>query len=131
MVKDSYNYLSSLQIYKSITLEVPFLSRCIDMVIVTNDDKIITIEFKIQNLNHAIRQAQDHALGSHYPCICIPERKAIDLNYFIMKNIGLMYYNQLRIDRIRILYLPVHNQRIVAAFNKNLFEIVEKVNSFQ
>lgn len=59
---------------KNIYLEIPFLTRCIDMVII-EDRKIISIEFKISDWRKAIKQARDHLLGVDKAYICLPARK--------------------------------------------------------
>jgi hypothetical protein len=54
MVAHCYDYLKTLDELDSVVQEVPFLSRCIDMVIKTNKQESITIEFKIKNWRHTI-----------------------------------------------------------------------------
>ena len=78
MVLDCYAFFKDTTGFKNIVLEVPFLSRCIDMVLVNEKGVIFTIEFKISNVRHAITQAKDHAMGADYAFICIPENKKVD-----------------------------------------------------
>lgn len=91
-----YNKLKSLDEYKNVVLEVPFLSRCIDMVLVTGDDKIISIEFKLNKWRDAIEQARDHKLGADLAYICLPKKKRLTdkLRKELVDNgIGLYFYN--------------------------------------
>lgn len=81
---------------KRVYVEVPFLSRCIDMVII-NQNEIISIEFKIGNWKKAIKQAKDHSLGADKAYICLPPRKKIsdELREELAKNgIGLYFYRE-------------------------------------
>lgn len=73
MVFDCYKKIKKDDKYKEVVLEVPYLSRSIDMVIVDHEDCIISIEFKLQNWKKALEQAKDHKLGSDKAYICMPE----------------------------------------------------------
>ncbi|MDD5750359.1 MAG: hypothetical protein PHU56_01780 [Candidatus Pacebacteria bacterium] len=55
-------------------IQVPFLSRCIDMVLLDGDE-IISIEFKLHDWRKAVIQSKDHLLGVDKAYICIPARE--------------------------------------------------------
>lgn len=95
MITDCYNKLLSQNIYRKVLLEVPFLSRSIDMVLVDLDGNIITIEFKLHDWNRAIQQAKDHQLGSDKAYICMPKRHLTLglLNELERNRIGLLFYD--------------------------------------
>jgi hypothetical protein len=73
MVFDCYSKLKCSNICKEIILEVPYMSRCIDMIIVDNDYKLVSVEFKIKNWRKALEQARDHMLGADKSYVCIPK----------------------------------------------------------
>lgn len=96
MVVDCYEKLQTNDKIKTVLLEVPYLSRCIDMVLVDEYDKIITIEFKLKNWKKALEQARDHSLGSDKPYICIPKPKKISDNLLEesrKKGVGIFFYD--------------------------------------
>lgn len=55
-------------------VQVPFLSRCIDMVIIDGKE-VISIEFKLHDWRKAIIQSKDHLLGVDRAYICLPARE--------------------------------------------------------
>ena len=73
MVLDCYSKIKNSSICKEIVLEVPYMSRCIDMIIVDNDYKLVSVEFKIKNWRKALEQAKDHMLGADKSYVCIPK----------------------------------------------------------
>lgn len=73
MVYDCYSKLKNSNICVEIVLEVPYMSRCIDMIIVDNDYKIVSVEFKLKNWRKALEQARDHMLGADKSYVCIPK----------------------------------------------------------
>lgn len=74
MVLDCKNYFEKKNIYQKVACEIPFLSRCIDMVLIDNQNEVITIEFKLTKWRDAILQAYDHMRGADYAYVCMPER---------------------------------------------------------
>lgn len=72
MVLDCKSMFEQSGHYSKIQCEVPFLSRCIDMVLLDKKNRVITIEFKLKDWRHAIEQAYDHMRGADYAYICIP-----------------------------------------------------------
>ncbi|MFA7673518.1 MAG: hypothetical protein WCY62_06660 [Clostridia bacterium] len=123
MVDECYEYLVKMNTYASVIREVPFLSRCIDMVIITNDNEMITIEFKIKDWRHALEQVKNHKLGADRAYICLPiKTPSINLiNALSEENVGLYLYNP---DEIQIMreYLPApKNHDKVDKFSSMLF----------
>jgi hypothetical protein len=97
MVYDCFNKLKTDHQYKEIVLEVPYLSRCIDMVLVDDEYKIISIEFKLRDWRKAIQQAKDHKLGSDKAYICLPRPKKVSnqlMEECKKNNIGIYFYNK-------------------------------------
>ena len=98
MVKDCYQKLKKIEMINKIYLEVPYMSRYIDMVIVKNDNKIITIEFKLKNWKKALKQAKVHKYGANEAYICMPEPARGFKEEFIRalnnKGIGLYQYRE-------------------------------------
>lgn len=78
-----------------VTHEVPFLSRCIDVVLLDDLEKLISIEFKVSKWRQAIEQANNHRLGADKAYICLPERKLTDTLVQAIKEskVGLMFFN--------------------------------------
>ena len=61
--------------YKHVRTEVPALSRSIDIVYVNEDNDLISVEIKLHDWRHAIKQARDHQLVSDRAYICLPVKK--------------------------------------------------------
>lgn len=97
MVKICYGKFKVNNNYKNIIREVPFLSRSIDMVLVTHKNEIVSIEFKLKNWKQAIKQALDHKNGADRAYICMPEPPMGFNELFIKKlketGIGLIEFN--------------------------------------
>jgi hypothetical protein len=131
MVENCYNYLCNNNLhYENIVREVPFLSRCIDLVILTRRHKIITIEFKVKNWRRAIEQAKNHRLGADQSYICLPSKDPSEylLNTLVLENIGLYLYDPLKSSPMQeYLPAPVNVQR-VQIFNTMLFKTVKFIS---
>ncbi len=114
MVQDCYNKLKGLSIYKEIHLEVPYMSRCIDMILIKNNDDIITIEFKLTNWKKALKQAKTHKYGANKAYICMPEpAKGFKSNFIkLLKkmDIGLYKYNPQKNMPLEIIQLAKESQ---------------------
>lgn len=82
--------------YKKIECEIPFLSRCIDMVLIDQSNKIITIEFKLSKWRNAIEQAYDHMRGADYAYVCLPKKEPSDklIKELKQNGIGLLLYDE-------------------------------------
>jgi hypothetical protein len=92
MVDDFIRFMKGK--YPGMIKEVPFLSRCIDVAYINLNDEVISIEFKLKNWRHAIRQARDHALGADRVYIGLPaERVSEEMKRAVQtENIGLLLY---------------------------------------
>jgi len=55
--------------------DVPFMSRCIDLVVFLDGGCINVIEFKLVDWRRGIAQARDHLLGADHAYVCVPVRK--------------------------------------------------------
>ena len=90
--------------YKTVACEIPFLSRCIDMVLISSNNEVSTIEFKLEKWRNAIGQAYDHMRGADYAYICMPKRKPSGQMVDELKQlgIGLMLYDRDADKRNRI-----------------------------
>lgn len=95
MSVQAVGYFSKKKQYRVVKQEVPFLSRCIDLVLLDKANHIISIEFKVNKWRHAIEQACDHRLGADYAYICLPKRHITDtlLDELKKHSIGLMIYD--------------------------------------
>ena len=61
MLSKGLSFLENNKQYKIVKQEVPFLSRCIDVILINEYDEIISIEFKVSKWRHAIEQAKKYA----------------------------------------------------------------------
>ncbi|MBR2409058.1 MAG: hypothetical protein IKB07_08940 [Lachnospiraceae bacterium] len=129
MAEAGYDFFCSQNQYKMIKQEVPFLSRCIDLVLVDEAEKIISIEYKIKNWRHAIEQATNHKLGADEAYICLPERKISEELRKAIYNagLGLLFYNAQRSDCIYKAIAPPEYSANVLAFRRMLRNNVERV----
>lgn len=95
MMGKGFVYLSKQPGLKVVKQEVPFLSRCIDVVIVNDSDELISIEFKVEKWRHAIEQAVDHKLGADKAYICLLNRKITPVltEAVLHAGIGLLLYD--------------------------------------
>ena len=73
LLSKGLSFLENNKQYKIVKQEVPFLSRCIDVILINEYDEIISIEFKVSKWRHAIEQAKNHKLGADKAYICLPE----------------------------------------------------------
>ncbi|MCF8002205.1 MAG: hypothetical protein K9K76_10160 [Halanaerobiales bacterium] len=136
MVLDCYNNLKQLSEYKDIILEVPYLSRSIDMIIVDRQDNIISVEFKLSDWKRAIQQAKDHSMGSDMAYICMPEPAQGFKKNFIDKlklnGIGLYVYDNDSRDNIcplRELIQPKPSNSKWRPHVDSLKNIIEKISN--
>lgn len=74
MLLDCYEKLKASSKYSYVAIEVPYMSRCIDMVLIDKNNTVISIEFKLSNWKTAIKQARDHSLGADLSYICLPKQ---------------------------------------------------------
>jgi hypothetical protein len=123
MADACFNYfLSKNGKYECIVREVPFLSRCIDLVLITREYQTITIEFKINNWRKALEQAKNHKLGADKSYICIPEKKPnIEfIKLLKQEKIGLFLYNPTASCIINEYYTASINKYKINIFNEML-----------
>jgi len=69
-------------------LEVPCLSRCIDMVVMCGP-WYIAVEFKMHAWKRALAQATDHLLAVDYSVVCMPERQVSPQMYVAFADAGV------------------------------------------
>lgn len=115
MVSACYTYIKSNWNPRQVVCEVPFLSRCIDMVMVTSENETITIEFKIKNWRQAIEQAKNHKLGADRAYICLPSRNPSEalVQALEEEELGLFMYEPNNPNTIvRYLEAPKNDSKI-------------------
>lgn len=129
MMESGYKYLSQQPNIKVIKKEVPFLSRCIDIVIINKSNEIISIEFKLSKWRHAIEQAINHKLGADKAYICLPKRKVTPALSKAIQDaeIGLLLYDgDSNIKIIEAIPLPDKKSNI-SVFRDILLENTMKI----
>lgn len=129
MVKIGYEYLSKRPDFRIVKQEVPFLSRCIDIVVLNDKNELISIEFKVSKWRHAIEQAVNHKLGADKAYICLPQRNITETlrNAVEDAGIGLLLYDETNEDKI-IEAIPINSKKNnIAAFRNILCENMLKV----
>ena len=129
MVKNSVLFLNSQNRFPVIKQEVPFLSRCIDLVLIDSKGRIISIEFKINNWRHAIEQACNHKLGSDKAYICIPKRTITDSLSSAIKDagIGLLFYDSQKDEPIYEVISPPVDRTNITAFKQILLSNLHRL----
>jgi hypothetical protein len=75
---------------------VPFMSRCIDLLIVRGEDDITAVEFKKHDWRRGIHQAKHHLLGANaaYVCVSLQQPSPACLKAANEAGVGLMRFNQ-------------------------------------
>lgn len=129
MVKIGYEYLSKRPDIRIVKQEVPFLSRCIDIVVLNDKNELISIEFKVSKWRHAIEQAVNHKLGADKAYICLPQRNITETlrNAVEDAGIGLLLYDDTNEDKI-IEAIPINSKKNnISAFRNILRENMLKV----
>ena len=130
MMAKGFAYLAQLSQYRIVKQEVPFLSRCIDIVMIDQNDTIISIEFKVSKWRHAIEQAVNHKLGADMSYICLPKRKVTDVLVKALNEsgIGLMLFDEDSESVITEVIPAAVNPTNIPAFRKMLIENISKVS---
>lgn len=129
MVEICYEYLLNLPNIRIVKKEVPFLSRCIDIVMINDLNEIISIEFKVSKWRHAIEQATNHKLGADKAYICLPKRNVTETLSAAIKEagIGLLLYDDTIEEKV-IEAIPIQNENAnVTAFRNILSENIAKI----
>lgn len=130
MMDISYSYLSGKNDCLVIKQEVPFLSRCIDIVYINKNQEVISIELKVHDWRHAIEQATNHKLGADRSYICIPKRKISDTLSTALQStgIGLLFFDKSNNEEPVYEVLEAsHNKRTIPVFKEMLIENVNKI----
>lgn len=71
MVWQAIQALSSREV--QVAIEVPLLNRSIDLVFRDEEGVLTAVEFKRHDWRRALKQAQDHRLGTERVYVCVPE----------------------------------------------------------
>ena len=129
MLRQGLSYLETNKSFKIVKQEVPFLSRCIDVILINEEDEIISIEFKITKWRHAIEQAKNHKLGADKAYICLPERNVSEVLKKAVTDagIGLFLFDSSKDD---VVYeaIPAPSQKgNIPVFRSILLETIGKV----
>lgn len=129
MVLDCKEYFESSCSCQKVVCEVPFLSRCIDMVLVDEQNRVITIEFKLTKWRDAILQAYDHLRAADFAYICMPKKKrepsALFIDELKNKGIGLLLYDEAAKDKVQIYLKTPESSRRVDKFKETLLRTVD------
>lgn len=93
--------------------EVPFMSRCIDLVIVF-DDKYIAVEFKQHDWKKAVKQAQDHLLGADEVYICIKPQTRLEgiISEVESNGVGVYFFDSEEDNPLRVIKEAQKSKRI-------------------
>lgn len=128
-MESGYKYLSKLSNIKIIKKEVPFLSRCIDIVLLNDSNEIISIEFKVSKWRHAIEQATNHKLGADKAYICLPKRNITSKLSGAIEDagLGLLLYDENNEEKIFEAIKPQRKNNNIAAFREILLETTKKI----
>jgi len=91
LVKNIVSYLKKKGY--QIALEVPFLSRSIDIVYQTKKGEIVAIEAKMDYCKRAFNQAKYCLLGASRVYVCLPERRVAEniRQRFLNMGIGVIH----------------------------------------
>ena len=130
MMTKGFAYLTQLSQYRIVKQEVPFLSRCIDIVMIDQNNTIISIEFKVSKWRHAIEQAVNHKLGADMSYICLPKRRVTDVLVKALNEsgIGLMLFDENSESVITEVIPASINSTNIPAFRKMLIDNIGKVS---
>lgn len=129
MLSKGLSFLENSKQYKIVKQEVPFLSRCIDVILINEYDEIISIEFKVSKWRHAIEQAKNHKLGADKAYICLPERNISEVLKKAVSDagIGLLLFDSSKED---VIYeaIPAPSQKEnIPIFRTLLLDSISKV----
>ena len=129
MLNVGYEYLLGKDEYKIVKREVPFLSRCIDVVLVNQDNILISIEFKVSKWRHAIEQANNHKLGSDAAYICLPKRTITEKLRRAVTDagIGLLLYDVNANEKLSVVIPAPKQNDNVPAFRDILMSTLSKI----
>ena len=117
------------QDFQWVRTEIPFMSRCIDALVLDNSNQLLSIEFKISKWRQAILQASYHKLGSDQAYICLPRKKETDLLRDALEaaGIGLMLYD-VDTHEINVVHAP-SRVSTVPLFRQKLMETANMIEA--
>ena len=129
MLSKGLSFLENNKQYKIVKQEVPFLSRCIDVILINEYDEIISIEFKISKWRHAIEQAKNHKLGADKAYICLPERNISEVLKKAVTDagIGLFLFDSSKSNMIYEAIPAPSQKKNIPVFRNILLETINKV----
>lgn len=129
MIRNGLVYLNSTHEYSVLKQEVPFLSRCIDLVMINDKSEVISVEFKVSDWRHAIEQAVNHKLGSDKAYICIPKRTVTDTlaEAVIKAGVGLLFYDSKSSKSIYEVISPPVVHTNIPAFKQMLLSNISRI----
>ena len=129
MLSKGLSFLENNKQYKIVKQEVPFLSRCIDVILINEYDEIISIEFKVSKWRHAIEQAKNHKLGADRAYICLPKRNiSVALREAVVNaGIGLLLFDPAREGEIYEAISAPDCKENIPAFRSILLNTINKV----
>lgn len=125
MATNGIEFLKQLP-FRWIRAEMPFMSRCMDVLALDEDNQLISIEFKVTKWRHAVKQASQHMLASDKAYICIPKRKEtpVLVNALREAGVGLMLYDS-ESHEIKAVLEP--EKRNVALFREQLINVAYQI----
>ena len=129
MLIQGLSFLENTKIFKIVKQEVPFLSRCIDVILINEEDEIISIEFKVTKWRHAIEQAKNHKLGADKAYICLPKRNVSEVLKKAVTDagIGLLLFDPSQ-DNVVYEAIPApHQKENIAVFRDMLLGNIQKI----
>lgn len=129
MLSKGLSFLENNKQYKIVKQEVPFLSRCIDVILINEYDEIISIEFKVSKWRHAIEQAKNHKLGADKAYICLPERNVSEVLKKAVSDagIGLLLFDSSKAEMIYEAIPAPSQKENIPVFRNILLETINKV----
>lgn len=130
MVEKGVAFLKQQRQYTQLKQEVPFLSRCIDVVLLDQDNNVLSIEFKVSKWRHAIEQAKNHKLGADKAYICLPERKLSETLSAAVEEagLGLFFFSTTSTNVIYEAIPAPATGGNIPLFRKMLLESVSKIS---
>ena len=129
MIERGTKYFKSQSQISLVRQEVPFLSRCIDIVLLDQEENLISIEFKISKWRHAIEQAKSHMLGADKAYICLPERRvtASLVNAIQEAGLGLLFFSTNGEEAIYEVVPAPNDKKNIPAFRDMLLVNVSRI----
>jgi hypothetical protein len=89
LISEFKKNINSIFSVKNIAEEIPFFSRNIDMIVLNNQDEIISIEFKLKDIKTLLEQATKCLLCSDMVYVCLPKKNLKNETIEKFNNIGI------------------------------------------